>query len=306
MRIPLGLFTLALRIGVKLPLRLVRRPETLRARFEWSGRHVFRVPDGARFAEETLPDGAGGSMRALRAAAGETDPERLILYLHGGAYIAGSPETHRHLAAALAREAGAPAIVPHYRRAPEHAFPAAVEDALAAYRALLARGYPARRIALAGDSAGGGLAAALLVRLARAELPHPACACLFSPWADMTATAPSLERNARRDPMLPVSRMAEVIGHYLQGADPSDPLASPARARFDSPPPALILAGRHEILADDATMLADSLRVGGGDVELELWARVPHAWPIFLGLIAEADRTVAHAGAFIGRHLGTR
>ncbi len=238
------------------------------------------------------------------ASAGRSAPGRAILYLHGGAYLAGSARTHRHLGAALAGAAGVRCLLPDYRLAPEHRFPAALDDAMAAYRHLLATGYDA--IAVAGDSAGGGLAFALLLRAARDGLPPPACIVGFSPWVDLTGRQPSLTRNARRDVMLPAGRIDEVIRFYLGDHDPTDPLASPLFGDWRDPPPALITASRSEILMDEATAIADALRRGGGDVQIELWRGLPHAWPIFIGLISEADETVAHAGAFIARHLATR
>jgi len=228
----------------------------------------------------------------------------VILYLHGGAYLAGSIRTHRHLAAYLAGAAGVRAVLPDYRLAPEHAFPAALDDALCVYRHLLASGYESRQIALAGDSAGGGLVFSLLLKAAEQGLPGPACVVAFSPWTDMTMTRPSLRRNARRDMMLPVRRFREVVSHTLQGAMTTDPLASPVYGEYDNPPPALITASKSEILRDDAVAMADRLREAGGDVALELWKDMPNAWPLFAGLVSEAGITVERAGRFIARHLG--
>jgi epsilon-lactone hydrolase len=156
---------------------------------------------------------------------------------------------------------------------------------------------------VAGDSAGGGLVFSLLLRAAREGLPRPACAVGFSPWVDLTGRQPSMRRNARRDVMLPAGRAMEVARLYLGGHEPADPLASPLFGAWRDPPPALIMASRSEILVDEAIGLAEALRRGGGDVRLELWRGLPHAWPIFFGLIPEAGAAVAHAGAFIARHL---
>jgi len=227
----------------------------------------------------------------------------VILYLHGGAYLAGSPRTHRHLGAWLAGAAEARALIPDYRLAPEHPFPAALEDALAAHRHLIGAGHEGARVALAGDSAGGGLAFALMLRIAAEGLPRPACVVAFSPWTDLTLTRPSLRRNARRDAMLPVGRFREVVELYLQGAPAEDPLASPALGSYESPPPAMVAASKSEVLRDDAMAIAERLRAAGGDVTLELWRDMPHAWPLFAGLVREADETVARAGRFIARHM---
>jgi acetyl esterase/lipase len=247
----------------------------------------------------------GSQIPVTWASCEGSDDRKVILYLHGGAFVAGSARTHRHLAAALAAAAGARAVLPDYRLAPEHPFPAALDDALAVYRHLLGAGHAPDSIAVAGDSAGGGLAFALLLCAACQGLPRPACAAGFSPWVDLTASQSSLRRNARRDAMLPAGRAAEVARLYLGAHDPADPLASPLFGAWRDPPPALIMASRSEILLDEAVGLAEALRGGGGDVRLELWRGVPHAWPIFMGLLPEADAAVAHAGAFFARHLRT-
>jgi acetyl esterase/lipase len=302
MILPLWLLNIALRLTVRLPLTRLTSVALMRARMDRSAARFLCDPPDARYAPVALT-GARGAMDGLWAECSGADPGRAILYLHGGAYLAGSPQTHRAIAARLAGLCGARALLPAYALAPEHPFPAALDDAQAAYRWLLAQGFAPERIALAGDSAGGGLAAALLLRLARDGLPRPACAVLFSPWADMTMLAHSLLRNARRDAMLPVRRMPEVVEMVMGGADAADPMASPALGRFDAPPPVLIFASRSEALADDATRLAEALRHGGGDVQLELWPRAPHAWPVFAGRLEMADRAVKIAGAFLSRSL---
>ncbi|MEM9735786.1 MAG: alpha/beta hydrolase fold domain-containing protein, partial [Pseudomonadota bacterium] len=230
MRLPLGLVNLVLRVGVRGPLSRIATPQDLRHRFERDAKLLLRPERGARFEAVELPGGAG-PIQALWTEASAPREERVILYLHGGAYLVGSPQTHRAIAAALAKEAGARALLPDYRLAPEHPFPAAVEDALAAYRWLLER-YPAHRIALAGESAGGGLLFATLLAAQTEGLAMPAAAAAFSPFADMTLSGESYRRNARREVMLPSERAEEAVGYYLQGADPADPLASPAHGTF--------------------------------------------------------------------------
>ena len=298
----LRLLNLFLRVAVKTRMGWAKRPEAVRDEFERNAR-FFRAPDDANFVPDTIRREDNGIMEAVWASRGRPDRHRVILYLHGGAYLMGSPRTHRHLGAWLAGAAEARALLPDYRLAPEHAFPAALEDAVIAYRHLLGSGHDGARIALAGDSAGGGLAFALLLRIAEERLPPPACVVAFSPWTDLTMTRPSLTRNARRDVMLPVGRFQEAVDLYLGEASAEDPQVSPALGRYESPPPAMITASKAEVLRDDAVAMAERLREAGGDVTLELWKDMPHAWPLFAGSIREADETVARAGRFIARHM---
>lgn len=218
----------------------------------------------------------------------------VLLWFHGGAYVQGSPLTHRKLAQALAREARVRVLLPDYRLAPEHRFPAAPEDALAAYRALLAD-QPPGRLAVGGDSAGGGLALALVHMIGQAGLPMPAAAVAFSPWADMTLTSPTLRLNAGADPMLPVSSLAAVRDLVLAGADPRDPRASPVFGDFAAAPPALILAGSTEILLGDARATAARMP----RASLQVWPEAPHVWPMFYRWAPEARAALRETGAFL-------
>lgn len=296
-----------LRLTVKSKLARMEKPADLKMAMERDAARFLVTPEGAHFVTDVIRRPGNprqvGMIDAVWASKGRPDRRKVILYFHGGAYLAGSPRTHRHLGAALAGAAGVRSVLPDYRLAPEHQFPAAVEDAVAAYKHLLEAGYDASEIALGGDSAGGGLCFALLLAIQRRGLPKPAAVVAFSPWADLTGNAKSLEKNANRDVMLPVRRLHEVASYYLGDEDPKNPLASPVFAKWTAPPPVLIMASRDEALLDDAVALAETLRAGGGDVQLELWRGLPHAWPVFLGRLAEADRAVASAGAFLTRHL---
>lgn len=303
MGLRLGLVNLYLRLLVKTGLRRMRDPSELRRSFEASAARFFTPPEGANFVDARIRRPDASAMEALWCSRGRPDRHRVILYLHGGAFLAGSAATHRHLGAWLAGAAGVRLLLPEYRLAPEHPFPAALDDALTVYSSLIDAGYDASRIALAGDSAGGGLAFALLLRLAAEGRPMPSCVVGFSPWVDLTGRQASLARNDRRDVMLPARRLPEVVRYYLADHDPSDPLASPLFGDWRNPPAALLTASRSEILLDDAAALAEALRGGGGDVRLELWRNLPHAWPLFVGILHEANQAVAQAGGFVARHL---
>ncbi len=222
-----------------------------------------------------------------------------ILWMHGGAYCIGSPRTHAAMVAALARRLGAGAVLPDYRLAPEHPFPAAVEDAFAAWRGLLAEGVDPARIVLGGDSAGGGLAFALLHQILAARDPVPGAVIAFSPWTDLTLSGASLRELAAREVMLPAWRAAEVRDTYLGGADSRDPRASPVLGRFRGAPPVLIQASRAEILRDDAVAMAARLEADGGTVTLDLWADTPHVWQFHAGRLPEADAAMDRAADFI-------
>lgn len=272
-------------------LRRVSDPLRMRRGFERSSR-VFRDPKGALY----LPDRLNG-VPVLWAQVGARRTGA-ILYLHGGAYLVGGPATHRAMCARLSQLTGLRCCLPQYRLAPEHPFPAALEDALAAWDGLLARGYPARHIVLGGDSAGGGLMLALLARLLQRG-QRPAAAFAMSPWTDMTLSGNSLRENAGRDPLLPVQRIEEARGFYLGQCDPADPGVSPLLARFPDAPPVLLQASRSEVLRDDTTRMAQVLRDQGAPVELDLWRGTPHVWPIFQGWLPEADVALGRIAAFV-------
>ncbi|WP_072563962.1 alpha/beta hydrolase [Granulibacter bethesdensis] len=225
-----------------------------------------------------------------------------LLYLHGGAYLGCSPATHRPITSFFAR-AGFEVYAPAYRLAPENPFPAAVEDALAVYRALLDSGIPPACLVIAGDSAGGGLALSLMLAAKQAGLPLPVAAALFSPWTDLAATGASLRYNAHRDVMLDgnVSRAATL---YLQGADPYHPLASPLYGALDGLPPLLIEVGADEVLLDDACRLTERVRNSGGTVDLRIWPKVPHAFQIFATFLPESRDSLRRTSRFLHRMAG--
>jgi epsilon-lactone hydrolase len=242
-------------------------------------------------------DAAGVPAEWVVAAGVST--RRVLLYFHGGAYQIGSPATMRHLVARLSAVADARALSVDYRLAPEHPFPAAVEDALAAYRWLLAVGTDPTVITVAGDSAGGGLALSLLVALRDAGEPMPAAAVLLSPWTDLALTGESLRTRAAVDVMIQPDGMPETASRYLAGADPRHPYASPLYADLHGLPPLLIHVGDAEVILDDSTRLAAKARAARVDVSLEVWDEMPHVFPAFAGLLPEADEAVARIGNWL-------
>jgi acetyl esterase/lipase len=227
------------------------------------------------------------------------DPDRTILYLHGGAYTRGSIVSHRALVARLSAASGARALVIAYRLAPENPFPAAVEDATAAYRWLLEQHIQPDQLVVSGDSAGGGLSLALLLALRDAGHPLPAGAALLSPWTDLAGTGESIRTLAGADPWLNAERLMLTAGLYLAGADACNPLASPLYGDLHGLPPLLIQVGTDEILLDDATRLAERARAAGVPVTLEVWERMWHVFQSFAAEIPEGRQAVEKIGAFV-------
>ncbi|HEV2189226.1 MAG TPA: alpha/beta hydrolase [Stellaceae bacterium] len=228
-----------------------------------------------------------------------------ILYAHGGGYLFGSLDSHRHLVAELGRAANTVALALDYRLAPEHPFPAPVEDAVAAYRFLLAQGFKPKRIAIAGDSAGGGLVVAAMVAIREAGLAQPGCGWCLSPWIDMEALGGSMESKAAADPMVQKAGILDIAKAYLAGADPRSPLAAPLYADLAGIAPLLIQVGAAETLLDDAIRLAQ--RAGAADVrvDLQVWPEMIHVWPLFWPELATGKRALDNAGGWIKAVLGS-
>lgn len=223
----------------------------------------------------------------------------VMFYLHGGGYAWGSLQSHRHLASELGRAAGMKALALDYRRAPEFPFPQALEDAVSGYRFLLDCGFDSRRITVAGDSAGAGLAVALLVRLKELGVQQPAGALLLSPWADMTATADSYSRNAKRDPVLNREIMQFLAEQYLGRRPRETPLASPVFADLSAIAPLTIFVGATEALLDDALALTRAAGLADVSVRLEIGPRMFHVWPNYHQLLAQGRQAVARAGRLL-------
>lgn len=287
----LALTNLALRALVKPALARTGTPERARRDFERIA-PLFRRPPHLR---EIRRDGAPP---LVWLSAGPVAPRRALLWFHGGAYVAGSPRTHRGMLGRLSACAGVEVCAPDYRLAPAAPFPAAYQDAEAAWARLRQIGYSPGDIVLGGDSAGGGLALALLSARLRAG-ERPCAAVLFSPWTDLTLSGESLARNARADPLLPATRVKELVDIVAPEADRRDPRLSPLFAPFPAPPPVLIQAGRTEILRDDAQRMATKLRGAGGRVTLDLWEAAPHVWQMLDGWLPEARDALRRAGGFV-------
>jgi len=302
MKLPLSVLNFGLRLIEKRHLRRETSFTNLRRRFSQQARLLFPAPPFAAF----LPDRLcveGHAVDALWVNAGLPSRDGVILYLHGGAYVFGGSDTHRAMLARLSALTGLRTVLPDYRMAPEHPFPAAPEDALIAYKALLARGYRPSQIVLGGDSAGGGLTLSLLYTICSAGLPRPGVVFAFSPWTDLTLSGESLKTNRQADPVLPTDRIEDMRDIYLDGASPRDPKASPLFGNFKGAPPVMISVGDTEILLDDSRRMAASLKAQDVNVRLDVWENAPHVWQIFQGRLSEADCSLKDVAAFINQHL---
>jgi len=278
----------------------IERPATVAEEREQFANTITRpLPDDVRVVEQTV---GGRPALSLEPAYG-AEVDGVLLFLHGGGYVIGGPGTHAALAAGLARRAGVRAVLPDYRLAPEDPFPAAVEDALAAYRQVLAEAGGAERVVLAGDSAGGGLALATVLAARDEGLPAPAAVAVLSPWVDLTASGESMRTRRGIDPVFEPSDIEGYVAKYLGDGDRRAPLASPLFADLHGLPPLLIQVGGNELLLDDAVRLASRAAADDVDVTLRVWAGVPHVFQHFAGMLDEADEALVDAGAFLRRAL---
>lgn len=241
--------------------------------------------------ERTIP--------TLLVAAQSARDDRLILYFHGGGYATGSIATHRDLACRLSAVSGVRVLLVDYRLAPEHPFPAAVADGTAVYHYVLQNGFTPEQIILGGDSAGGGLALALLLALRDGGQALPAAAFALSPWVDLALTGESLHSNAANDPVLTMAQLQEFAGWYLGNTDPHTPLASPLYADLKGLPPLLIQVGTAEILLDDARRLAAQAEAAGVPVTLDEWPEMIHGWQGFAAFLPEAFEALERMGTFV-------
>ncbi|HEY5217960.1 MAG TPA: alpha/beta hydrolase [Pseudolabrys sp.] len=291
----------SVRLGLSLFVKGRARHETL----EQSRRRFLAmeslIPHPPRDTE-TITINAGG-VSADRVITPASRPNRHVLYLHGGAYRLGAPSTYRHFTWRIASAAQARVLVIDYRLAPEHPFPAALEDAVSYYCWLLAEGADPRQIAVIGDSAGGGLALALLLKLRDSGLPLPAAAVVLSPWTDLALTGASITLNAKFDAMVHAEDVPKFAADYLAGADPRHPYASPLYGDPTGLPPTLIQVGSEEVLRDDAVRMAERMQRAHCQAELQLWPGMPHVWHLFAPILPEAREAIVEISKFLQRTL---
>jgi monoterpene epsilon-lactone hydrolase len=232
-----------------------------------------------------------------------SDPSRVLLFLHGGGYCSGSITSHRGMVTEIGRAAGVRTLAVGYRLAPEHPFPAGLADALGVYCFLLDQGIAPGKIAIAGDSAGGGMSLTVMTSLRSTGKPLPGCAWLVSPWVDLQMTGASMTKKADVDPLIQKPYLEELAAAYLAGTDPADPRVSPLHADLTGLPPLLIQVGSAETLLDDAVRIARRAGVADVPVSLEIWPHMIHAWHLWAAQLEDGRRAIASAAAFIRARL---
>jgi len=268
--------------------------ETLRRNYGGLGRLAPRPPRGTLVERLDL-----GGVRAVSIATPQSRPDRHILYFHGGGHVSGSPKLYRDFTWRIAAAARARTLMTYHRLAPEHPYPAAIEDAANAYRALVAGGADPRTMALMGESAGGGLVLGVLLKLRDEGTALPTAAVTISPWTDLALSGNSYRQNADADPMIATADAARMASYYLGETDPRTPYASPLYGDPAGLPPTLIQVGSDEILLDDSVHMAERMRAAGCEVELEVWPRMPHAWHVWARVMPEARKAIGRIGAFV-------
>jgi len=253
----------------------------------------------------TVEPAVANGVRAEWTSTPADDRDAALLYVHGGGYVIGSLDSHRHLVSEAGRAAKAWTLALDYRLAPEHPFPAAVEDAVSGYRFLLSRGIRPGRIAIAGDSAGGGLVVAAMVAIRGTGLAQPGCGWCISPWVDMEAIGETMTTKAAADPSVQKAGILEMAGLYLNGADPRSPLAAPLYADLTGLAPLLVQVGADETLLDDAIRLAKLAGAADVHVELQIWPEMIHVWHLFHPELKAGKRAIEAGGAFVRAQTAT-
>lgn len=295
MSIRAGLISFFLRHTLKKQMASFENHQKLRKQ---AGAAIGKLPAEV---ETQAVDAGGVTAEWVRWQGAKNDA--VILYLHGGGYIFGGLDSHRGLAWRLAKASGSEVLVVDYGLAPEHPFPAALGDAIASYQWVLDQGVSAQRVILAGDSAGGGLAAALMVKLKELALPQPKAAVLLSPWADLTLSGNSLQKNAKKDAMLSPQALTKFTELYLGDADPKSPFASPVFADLSELPPVYVVVGSDEVLRDDSERLVENIRSAGGQAQIAVWPQMPHVFPLLAAIIPEGAQAIEDIAEFVREQL---
>ncbi|MEZ5008866.1 MAG: alpha/beta hydrolase [Chitinophagales bacterium] len=271
----------------------IHKAETFTQRKSFERLSVFtKFP---RFVKSEKHEIAG--LEAMSFYPKQMNKDRVVLYLHGGAYCAGSVKTHKALIARIARASKCKAIGINYRLAPDYPYPAALEDALSAYNELLAQGH--KNIFLAGDSAGGGLCMALMLKLKKQRKPMPKGATLISPWTDLAMTGESIRTKIYNDPLIDPKVLKYFAGLYIGEDSPTNPYISPLYGDLSQLPPILIQVGGNEVILDDSTRLAKKLKKNGCEVELEVWENMFHVWHYLGGVLPESKDAIDSIGSFV-------
>ena len=257
------------------------------------------APDGITFEPATV-----AGVPALWSCPDGAISDAVLLYFHGGGYVIGSPDTHRNITARLAQRLGCAVLSVHYGLAPEQPHPAAINDATAAYRSLLSDGFSPRRIAFAGDSAGGGLTLAALMKLRDDGVALPAAAVAISPWTDLTLTSETMQSMADQDPMCNAGGLGRMAAWFVGDGDHKDPYVSPIFGDATGLPPLLIQVGEIETLRDDAVGFGAVAVAGGVDCTVEVVPEMVHVFQAFAGMVPEADAALDRIAAFLRPHMG--
>lgn len=288
-----------LRLVEKRQFERAQDPRALRRSFERKAKILFHPPRGVEFDWVEL-----GNSKTLRIGGDALSPERVIMYVHGGAHVFGSPQTHSAMLAQLAVRVGCEAVLPVYPLAPESLFPSSIDALRGSYDALLEQGWRGAQIVLGGDSAGGNLALGLLAQLLGDKAELPAGVFCFSALTDMTYSGASFTVNASVEAVLPAQRAAQMAEWYLDGHDPKDPFASPLWADFTGAPPVWLTVGDTEILLDDTRRIFTSMKKQGVDVQMHIERDLPHVWPLFHNILPEARATLDGLAGWINRRAG--
>jgi acetyl esterase/lipase len=288
--------------ATSLLLRKVFKPRLLRATEIATVRKVMTTPAPQALRGTRIAPSAVGGIAGEWLVADDMPGNAVLLYLHGGGYIACNARMYRPVTCRFA-QAGFKTFAPDYRLAPEHPFPAALDDVLSVYQALLSM-VGARQLVVAGDSAGGGLCAALLLSLRERGIPLPAAAAFFSPMLDLTASGESVRANAELCAMFTGEMFAEAARYYVGERDRRHPLCSPVYADLHGLPPLVIHVGENETLLDDSRRFAANARAAGVPVEIKIWPVVPHVWQLFSQWIPEGRESIREVAAFLARYTG--